>query len=62
MTYTARQLAERIESRLDIATYYGIGNERETRVAIIEAEIAAILRMAEATIRDQLSRVRVCND
>lgn len=61
MTHTPRHLAERIASKLDSATYE-LGKERETRVAILEAEIAAIFRMYNATIRDQLSRVRVSDD
>lgn len=61
MTCTPHELAGRIVSKLDSATYE-LGKERETRVAILEAEIAAIFRMAEATIRDQLSRVRVSDD
>lgn len=47
MTYTPHELAGRIVSKLDSATYE-LGKERETRVAIIEAEIAAMFRMSEA--------------
>lgn len=50
MTTDPRQLAERIASRLDSATYE-IGKERETRLAIIAAEIRHLCELAALAVK-----------
>lgn len=58
---TAEQLAREIASELNTATYV-VGSEREQQEAIIRKHLERVFRMAEATIRDRLSKVRVCDD
>lgn len=59
MTVTAKELATRIVNRLDNEHEHP---SREDRIKIVTEEVEKIFRMAEATIRDTLSKVRVSDD
>jgi len=62
MTLTAKELATRIVNRLDNEMYGCDDDQRTERIKIVTEEVEKIFHMAEATIRDQLSRVRVSDD
>ena len=56
---TAEQLSKVIMA--DIDNFVFPGNERGCE-DIIKEHIEKVFRMAEATIRDSLSRARICDD
>lgn len=56
---TPEKLAKAI--MVDIDDFVFPGNERECE-EVIKEHIERVFRMAEATIRDSLSMVRVCDD
>lgn len=61
MSLSPTEIADRIIGRFDNEVDLNDKQRDERRKILIE-EIEKIFRMAEATIRNTLSRVRVCDD